>query len=450
MNMLARGRFAAAFWDRLAARVRPRRKSPDPADRDTAIILASGLFDSSWYLAENPDVAAAGMNPIEHYVLHGWKEGRDPSTSFITRAYLTSNPDVAAAGDNPLVHYILYGKAEGRSAEATDYQLWIERFDAWSTDDLATLRGQLRSFRLKPRISVIMPVYNTDPRWLRRAIDSVLAQIYPHWELCISDNASTLSEVRDVLERYSSEEPRIRVIFRSTNGHISVNSNTALTLATGEFIALMDSDDELPPHALFWVAKEINDHPAVDLIYSDEDKIDTSGKRYEPYFKPDWNPALILSQNFFSHLGIYRRALVEQVGGFREGYEGSQDHDLVLRCADSTSLSSIRHIPRILYHWRSVPGSTASTRGIDAKPYARDAGVRSIEDHLARKNIKARVVPAFSQYYQVDYCTDTQAEQPNVTIVMPSACNLRLLQPCLDALFSRTTYHNCEVLLAVN
>jgi len=450
MNMLAPGRLAAVLWNRVAARMQPRRKTSDPVDRDTAVILASGLFDSSWYLAENPDVAAVGMNPVEHYVRHGWREGRDPSPSFITRGYLSANPDVAAAGDNPLLHYILHGKAEGRSVDTTDYQLWIQRFDTWSTDDLAALRRQMRSFQLKPRLSIIMPVYNTDPRWLRRAIDSVLAQIYPHWELCISDDASTVAEVRDVIERYASEEPRIRVIFRRTNGHICINSNAALTLATGEFVVLLDSDDELSAHALFWVAKEINDDPSVDLIYSDEDKIDIGGKRYDPYFKSDWNSALVMSQNYFSHLGIYRRTLVERVGGFRAGYEGSQDHDLVLRCADCTSPASIRHIPRVLYHWRSVPGSTASAQAIAAKPYAWHAGVRSIEDHLARKRIKARVLPAFSQYYQVDYCIDTDQQQPKVSIVMPSACNLRLLQPCIEALFSRTTYEDFEVLLAVN
>src|SRR6266403_2067526 len=216
MNMLTLGRFAAVLWNRFAPRRQPRRKTRDPVDRDAAVILASGLFDSSWYLAENPDVAAVGMNPVEHYVRHGWREGRDPSPSFITRGYLSANPDVAAAGDNPLLHYILHGKAEGRSVDTTDYQLWIQRFDTWSTDDLAALRRQMRSFQLKPRLSIIMPVYNTDPRWLRRAIDSVLAQIYPHWELCISDDASTVAEVRDVIERYASEEPRIRVIFRRT------------------------------------------------------------------------------------------------------------------------------------------------------------------------------------------------------------------------------------------
>jgi GT2 family glycosyltransferase len=449
MNLSAPGRLGGAIWNRLARGIRRRQKAFDSVEDDAAIVLASGVFNSSWYLSQNPDVAAEGMSPVEHYLRHGWEEGRDPSPAFVTRAYLSAYPDVAAAGINPLVHFILHGKAEGRSAEASDYQLWIRRFDTWVSEDLAALGEQMRSFRLRPRISIIMPVYNTDVRWLRQAIDSVCAQIYPHWELCISDDASSLREVREVLEHYASEDPRVRLIFRPTNGHISCNSNTALTLATGEFIALLDADDELRPETLFWVAREINDHPTVNLIYSDEDKIDLNGRRYDPYFKPDWNAALIQSQNFFCHLGIYRRALVERVGGFREGYEGSQDHDLLLRCVDCVSLDSVRHIPRVLYHWRSTPGSTASTQAIDAKPYAWYAGLRSIEDHLERKGVKARVIPALTQYYQVDYRTDTR-EQPTVSVIMPSACNLQLLRPCLEALFSRTTYKNFEVLLAIN
>jgi len=165
---------------------------------------------------------------------------------------------------------------------------------------------------VKPLISVVMPVYNTPEKWLTKAIESVRNQIYPHWELCISDNASTLVEVRKVLDHYARLDSRIHVIYRETNGHISANSNTALTLAKGEFIALLDSDDELSEHALYWVAHEINQHPDVDLIYSDEDKISEDGVRFEPYFKPDWNPALMLSQNTFSHLGVYRYALVKR------------------------------------------------------------------------------------------------------------------------------------------
>lgn len=236
----------------------------------------------------------------------------------------------------------------------------------------------IEKFSLNPLISVILPVYNTPKEWLVKAIESVRNQIYPHWELCISDDASTLPHIRMVLDEYSRIDSRIHVVYRETNGHISANSNTALTLASGEFIALLDSDDELSEHALFWVAHEINRYPNVDLIYSDEDKISEEGIRFNPYFKPDWNPALMLSQNTFSHLGVYRYSLVKKVGGFREGFEGSQDHDLVLRCSEETTPERIRHIPRILYHWRAISGSTASASGVEEnRMLGRQANVRS-------------------------------------------------------------------------
>ena len=210
-------------------------------------------------------------------------------------------------------------------------------------------------FALQPKLSIVMPVFNTDLRWLIEAIESVRRQLYPHWELCLSDDASTLSGVKERLLEYAGKDERIRAVFREKNGHISANSNNALSIATGDFIVLMDADDVIPEDALYWVAKEINDHPDVDLIFSDEDKIDIEGRRFDPYFKPDWNPALMLSQNMFCHLGVYRRSLVTKVGGFRVGFEGSQDHDLVLRCADATEPSKIRHIPHVLYHWRAIP-----------------------------------------------------------------------------------------------
>ncbi len=248
-----------------------------------------------------------------------------------------------------------------------------------------------------------------------RGYESVRAQLYSDWELCISDNASTRHDVLEELRRYAELDERIEVLFRETNGHISANSNSALALASGEFIALMDSDDELPEDALYWAAEEINRHPEVDLIFSDEDKIDTDGRRFDPYFKPDWNPALILSQNLFSHLGVYRRSLVEEVGGFDSAFDGSQDHDLVLRCADASDPSRIRHIPRILYHWRAIQGSTASSEGGGAKPYAWNAGARAIEAHLRRNGIEGSVSRACGIYYQVDYAPPR--ELPKVSII---------------------------------
>ncbi|MEX2045483.1 MAG: glycosyltransferase, partial [Opitutus sp.] len=192
-----------------------------------------------------------------------------------------------------------------------------------------------------------MPVYDTPEKWLVAAIESVRRQLYDNWELCIADDASKQPHVRKILSRYQRKDPRIKVAFRETNGHISAASNSALALAHGEFIALLDHDDVLRPHALACVALELDAHPDADLIYSDEDKIDENGRRYEPYFKPDWNPDLFLAQNCISHLGVFRTSLVRDIGAFRVGYEGSQDWDLALRIVERTTAGRIRHIPKI-------------------------------------------------------------------------------------------------------
>jgi O-antigen biosynthesis protein len=329
-----------------------------------------------------------------------------------------------------------------------DYQDWIRRYSQLSSQERTLIGQRIETLGLRPKFSVIMPVYNTDLQWLRAAIESVRSQLYPDWELCISDDCSTRPGIREELQRYADLDDRIRVFFRGTNGHISANSNDALALASGDLIALLDADDLISEDALYWVAEELNAHPDTDLIYSDQDIIDVKERRSDPYFKPDWSPALILSQNYFCHLGVYRRSLVSKVGGFREGFEGSQDHDLVLRCAEATDSSRIRHIPRILYHWRSVPGSTASAEGLKAKPYAWNAGARAISEHLQRKSMAANVTRTCRIYYQVNYAPPQDA--PLVSIIIPTKGDLNLLRPCLTSLFDRTTYPKFEVLIAIN
>ena len=403
------------------------------------------FFDVSWYLEQNTDVREAGIDPLKHYIEHGWKEDRDPGPKFSVKNYFRRYRDVRDAGLDPLEHYLRHGKQEGRLI-GESYGDWIAKYDTLDDKIRTLILKRVVRLALQPKLSVVMPVYNTDLRWLREAIESVRAQLYPHWELCISDDASTLPGVKEVLREYAGKDNRIRVVFRDTNGHISANSNSALSVAAGDFIALMDADDLIPEDALYWVAEEFNAHPDVDLIFSDEDKIDIEGRRYEPYFKPDWNPALMLSQNMFSHLGVYRHSLVKKVGGFRLGFEGSQDHDLVLRCADATESSKIRHIPHILYHWRAIPESTASSH--EVKPYVWNAGARAIEDHLARNGIKGQVTRTQNIFYQVSY--EPPSEWPKVSIVMPSGCKLELLRPCLSELLASTTYPNIEVLLTVN
>lgn len=327
--------------------------------------------------------------------------------------------------------------------DPAEYDEWVRNYSSINPTARTLLRSRIDDFRSKPLISVIMPSYNIDPRYLKEAVESVRRQIYPFWELCISDDASTLGGVRACVEEYASIDPRIRTTFRKTNGNISVNSNTALDLATGDYVALLDADDLLAEDALFWVAQAIATHPDVDLIYSDEDKLDETGRRFDPYFKTAWNPALMLSQNAFSHLGVFRRSLVEKVGRFREGYEGAQDHDLVLRCADATTPDRVRHIPRILYHWRVLPESTA--RSLSSKPYAWAAGRRAIEDHLTRRNVAARVRPSHDIYYQVNY--EIPEPAPRVSIIMPSTLSNDVNLKCLKSVLGKTRYRQFELLI---
>lgn len=274
------------------------------------------------------------------------------------------------------------------SRDRNDYREWVARFDTLQPADEATIRAEIATWPWRPLVSVLMPTYNTDRRMLIEAIESVLAQLYPHWELCIADDASKRPHVREVLQNYSARDPRIRIVLRTENGHICAATNSALEIATGDWLALLDHDDLLAPHALYWIARTVVEQPSVRMIYSDEDKIDEYGVRSDAYFKPDWNPELFRSQNMFSHLGAFETSLVRSVGGFRLGYEGSQDYDLALRCMEQLQRDQIAHVPRVLYHWRVHADSTASSNA--AKPYAQEAAERALNDHLARTGQQGR------------------------------------------------------------
>lgn len=326
------------------------------------------------------------------------------------------------------------------------YERWIALHDTLSEKDQQAIRAHISLFASRPVFSVLIPTYNTPEVWLRRAIESVREQLYPHWELCIADDASTDPCVRRVLEEYAHLDRRIRVVFREINGHISAASNTALGIASGDFVALLDHDDELQKHALYMVAVALTDHPDLDLIYSDEDKIDESGRRFGPYFKPDWNPALFTAQNFVSHLGIYRTSLVRSIGGFREGYEGSQDWDLALRFSESMPSSHIHHIPHILYHWRAIDGSTAASAG--EKPYASKAAEKALREHLERIGFQGLISQTAGGYFRTAPKMPTPA--PLVSIVIPTRNGLPLLRRCIESLRERTRYSNYEVLVIDN
>lgn len=329
----------------------------------------------------------------------------------------------------------------------SSYPDWIA---AYAEPDVARRQAMseaCRVFQRQPVISLITPVYNPPEKYLRAAIESVLGQIYPHWELCLADDASSAPHVRNVLEEYRLRDPRIKVVYREQNGHISAASNSALTIASGEFIALFDHDDTLTPDALFWVVKELNDHPDTALIYSDEDKLDLQGVPINPYFKCDWNYDLFLSHNLITHLGVYRMDVVTAIGGFREGFEGAQDYDLALRFLERIDARQIRHIPRVLYHWRMLPGSTAM--GAEEKDYAADRARLAIEEHLSRCNVAASVETIRDMATQrVRYRLPEIL--PLVSIIIPTRNAEKLVRQCLTSIRQKTSYSNFEILLVDN
>ncbi|MGY8640253.1 MAG: glycosyltransferase family 2 protein [Verrucomicrobiales bacterium] len=327
------------------------------------------------------------------------------------------------------------------------YQVWIDRYDTLDQAEIDKMTKEVAGMENPPLISIVVPIYNPPSKWLRRMIDSVREQIYPHWELCLADDLSTESHVRTELERAAQSDDRIKVVFRSENGHISAASNSALEIATGDFIALLDHDDELPTHALFHTATEILKHPNTDVFFSDEDKIDIHGQRSDPYFKPDFNYDLLLSQNCISHLGIYRASKLKEIGGFRIGMEGSQDWDLFFRVLETSSPDRIKHIPRILYHWRQIPGSTSI--GSDEKPYAGEAGRKAVGDHLERIGLKQdSALPCYDLFVRVERGLPEPA--PAVTLIMPTRNMVSLLRVAVTSILEKTEYPNFEILIVDN
>ena len=331
------------------------------------------------------------------------------------------------------------------------YDLWLRRHTP-GDEELGKMAQTALSLSYIPVFSIVMPIYNVDERWLRKSINSVLAQIYPYWELCLADDASPKPHVRKLLQEYQSLDSRIKVTFRDKNGRISAATNSALSLATGDFICLMDHDDEIPPDALFEFAAMLNDHPDTDMIYSDEDKIDVRGNRFEPFFKPDWSPEYLESCMYTGHFACYRIAIVKELEGFRLGYEGAQDYDFVLRFVEKTT--KIRHIPKVLYHWRVISPSTASS--VTAKDGATQSAVKALEDRLNRLDAKGTVnTGAFPA------CFDVRRDivgSPLVSIIIPSAGRsaavlgkeIDLLSNCINNILEKSTYRTYEIIVVDN
>lgn len=309
-------------------------------------------------------------------------------------------------------------------------------FPALSDAQRETLRAEAAQLTNAPLISVLMPVYNTPEAYLRAAIESVRRQLYERWELCVADDCSSKPHVRTVLDEFAARDKRIRIAYRERNGDIAAASNSALELATGEYAALLDHDDELAEHALLRAAQTIAADRSVDVLYTDEDKLDHAGRHVDPFCKPAWSPEYLLSCMYPCHLGVYRTALVREAGGFRSECDGAQDYDLALRLTARTQ--TVRHIPEVLYHWRLTPQSTSS--GHAAKPKAHAAAQRALMDHLKQLNRAGTVedgpAPGF---HRVRFAV---AGQPKVRVII--APGPRRAQ-CVESIRAKSTYGNYEI-----
>jgi GT2 family glycosyltransferase len=352
-------------------------------------------------------------------------------------------------GDYPLM---IYARSRRGFLDGHRISVKIRRANAlrkWSPEAvLETLKGMQR----KPTISVLMPTFEAPEPWLRRAIESVLAQYYPNWELCIADDASQTARVKEILEEYRKRDPRIKVTYRESNGHIAAASNSALDMATGEFIALLDHDDEITPDALLEIACAYNGHSDADMFYSDEDKIDEENFCSDPFYKPDWSPEYFMTCMYTCHLGVYRTSLVRELGAFRSEMNGAQDYDLALRFATHTT--RVIHVPRVLYHWRTHSHSTA--RSGEVKDYAYPAAQRALRDHLRRLSFDGEVLPGPRYgFHRIRFAI---RGEPRVSVIIPSAARvvnkngrpIDLLRECVESILDKSTWRNLEIIVVDN
>ena len=340
--------------------------------------------------------------------------------------------------------YKEYNNTFTHGAMEKSYPFWVE-FD--EPRAIERMKQAFTANQSQVKFSIILPTYNTDPVYLKACIDSVVQQTHKNWELCIADDASTDSQTIEVLKAYEQQYSNINVKLLNENGHISKASNEALGLVANDYVLLLDHDDTLPAHTLSFFAKAITENASAQVLYADEDKIDEQGNRHQPHFKPDWNPDLLLSQNYICHPVVYKASLLKKIGGFRVGVEGSQDHDLLLRATANLSREEVVHLPFILYHWRVIENSTASNAS--AKSYTTDAGIESIKHYLSQSKQSASVEKGkYPNTYKVNWSLPT--EQPLVSLVIPTRDGYDILKQCLESIYDKTTYDNFEIIVVDN
>jgi len=333
--------------------------------------------------------------------------------------------------------------------QTNNYTNWIKKFDTLNPNTIHAMRIKLTQWHNPPKISILMQVYNTNLEWLKAAIDSVINQIYPHWELHIVDNASTVKNIRSLLENYSRQDTRIKINFRAIHEKISVILNSSLNIITGDYIALLNQDDLITIHALYFIAAEIIRHPNSELIYSDEDVLNALNERMLPHFKCDWNPDLFLTHNYISHLCVYKAELIRAFNGFRNGYENAYEYDLILRVIEQIKPINIRHVPHILYHKR-IQKSITNLQFIHPKLIECETMQQAINEHLQRCNITAKVSESYKLHGTIRIQYTLPSILPLVSIIIPTRNKFKLLHTCVSSVIAKTNYTNFEIIIIDN
>ena len=326
--------------------------------------------------------------------------------------------------------------------EEIPYGPWYE---AYAPDQTVLDKQRKKKFVYAPLISVVVPAYRTPQLFLKQMIDSLIAQTYENWELCIANGSPEEESMRKTLEEYSSKDSRIRWMDLNENKGIAENTNAAFSMAKGEFVGLLDHDDLLSPNTLYEIVNALNEHEQADAVYTDEDKVTAElDEHFQPHLKPDFNIDLLRSNNYICHFFVVRRQLVEEVGGFRREFDGAQDYDFIFRCVEKAR--EVVHVPEILYHWRTHKASTADNPA--SKMYAFEAGRRAIEAHLERTGVKGTVShTADLGFYRVKYPVQGH---PLVSIIIPNKDEKETLENCLESIRKNTLYDNYEIIIVEN
>jgi GT2 family glycosyltransferase len=416
--------------------------------KEFILIRNSGLFNEDHYIQTYPEVKNQIINPIMDYIKTGWQEGKNPSPDFDTAYYLRKNPDVRQAGINPLVHFIRKGRAEGRLPRQADhriyprYPIWVEKFDSLNDKDRRQIQNRIKLLTPQPKFSIFYIVNNFPEEFLFRSIKSLQNQLYENWELLLLIEPKPEIHIQNQIWKLCQDKRITARIFEDEN---SLTINQSLMDRSGDYLGWMTPNAVLAPQSFYLFAEAIHSEPNSVLLYSDEDRLKADGSRYDPYFKPDWNPELFLYQDYLRHFALYRREAVEKSGGFSSGPFHAALKDLAMRIIETAQPENIVHIPFPLCH---TQWDEASKRIEQQDEFNDLEKIKILEAHFDRLRIPATIMRNTSGGCRISY--PLPEPEPLVSIIIPTRDNFQMLARCLRSLYQHTIYNNYEILVIDN